>query len=368
MPHVHLTTPTGPIEMHYNISTPTAHSSPTIVPHLPCIIFLHAGYIAQEVFEPQFADPQLRRRFNLIGLDMRAFGSTKGLTGKDSYGPADSADDVYRFIRTLNLPPLHIFGLSIGTCIALEVATAHPEHVLSLTLCSPLPSKEPEDIIAGRMEVYRYWSCAFNHNANRTPQSLSEGDQALIDDIMHGAQQLCFNNQLTSLIRGMTKNAITQAMKNRAGSPTKLRESYMVSIAWFTNRRPFSRASLSKISCPVRLIHCSDDIAYPLRHARELKSQLRQAGVGDVVLCQVPGPHYGSVLNPQMCVIYPPLINPILRDVVLSVSPRQPPNLRNAPSQANGFHDCQRMTTPFTHKLAKYGYDPHDDESDSELE
>lgn len=51
MPHVHLTTPTGPIDLHYNISTPAAHSSPTINPQLPCIIFLHAGYIAQEVFE-----------------------------------------------------------------------------------------------------------------------------------------------------------------------------------------------------------------------------------------------------------------------------------------------------------------------------
>lgn len=144
-----------------------------------------------------------------------------------------------------------------------------------------------------------------------------------------------------------------------------------------------------QISCPVRLIHCAEDIAYPLRYARELKSQLRQAGIGDVVLCQVPGPHYSSVLNPQMCVIYPsthpslcsvmfsftyksldlPRINPILRDVVFSASPRRTPGLsRNTPSQANGFNDRQRMTTPFTHKLAKYGYDPHDDESDSERE
>lgn len=49
---------------------------------------------------------------------------------------------VYHVQRALDLPPLHIFGLSIGSSVALEVATAHPEGVLSLTLCSPLPSIE----------------------------------------------------------------------------------------------------------------------------------------------------------------------------------------------------------------------------------
>jgi len=152
-----------------------------------------------------------------------------------------------------------------------------------------------------------------------------------------------------------------QALRNRAGSPAKLVECYAVSVGCFLKRKPFSLASLSEITCSIRIIHCSDDVAYPLRYAREFKSQLRQAGVADVVLCQVPGPHYGNVLNPQA-------INPILRDVVLSASSRRHlAASRSMASFSNGHYENNKVITPFTHKLAKYGYNPRDDDdSDSD--
>lgn len=140
------------------------------------VIFLYLNDIICSHPTAQFSDPQLRRQFNLIGLDMRAFGTTQGLVGKDTYNPADSADDIYRFMvspvqppyflynprdafatgiadglpqRALNLPPVHIFGISIGTCVATEIAIAQPDQVLSLTLCSPLP---PTEVSPGPVE------------------------------------------------------------------------------------------------------------------------------------------------------------------------------------------------------------------------
>lgn len=44
--------------------------------------------------------------------------------------------------QALNLPPCHLFGLSIGSSAAIELAVAHPSQVLSLTLCGPLPPNE----------------------------------------------------------------------------------------------------------------------------------------------------------------------------------------------------------------------------------
>ena len=46
-----------------------------------------------------------------------------------------------------------------------------------------------------------------------------------------------------------------------------------------------------QIICPVRIIHCADDIAYPLELAEELEQELRDAGVERVDLKQVSGPH-----------------------------------------------------------------------------
>jgi hypothetical protein len=79
---------------------------------LPCVLFLHGEYVAQDIFEckyqlvpsvpsscplGQFSDPRLREHLNLIAVDMRKFGCTDGLVTK-GYTPAVAADDVYKFM------------------------------------------------------------------------------------------------------------------------------------------------------------------------------------------------------------------------------------------------------------------------------
>ncbi|KAG5635365.1 hypothetical protein H0H81_011540 [Sphagnurus paluster] len=367
MPHVQISGSAGErVDLHYTIATPKDYNSPFIAADLPCILFLHSGYAGQEIFENQFSDPRLRSQFNLIGVDMRGYGRTRCRITQHNYGPPDSADDIFRFIKALGLPPVHIFGLAIGGSTGLELATNHPELVLSLTICSPLPAIEPEDIAAGRLEVYHLWVEAFNHDGKGKPL---EADQTIIDDLLHGAQQLCFNNETSRLTKALTKLALMQGIENRAGTPTKLKESYYASVGWFLNRRPQSRAALAKIACPIRLIHCEDDVAYDFRHAQELEAQLRHAGVADVELYEVSGPHYGCVINPQA-------VNPILLDNALNASSSKNA-VQDAPSprhpyspgeDKHQFHACQRMVTPFTKVLAKFGYDPqeNEDESDSD--
>lgn len=51
MPQLDLETPTGQVDWHYNISTPTLAYSSTIIPELPCVLFLHGNYCPQDIFE-----------------------------------------------------------------------------------------------------------------------------------------------------------------------------------------------------------------------------------------------------------------------------------------------------------------------------
>ncbi|KAH0581864.1 hypothetical protein J132_11244 [Termitomyces sp. J132] len=363
MPHVDVDTPTGPIELHYSIATPTNPSSTSgIVPHLPCILFLHSGYSGHEAFEAQFSDPQLRYSFNLIGVDMRGYGLTRGRITQEEYCPADSADDVYRFLKTLDLPPVHVFGLAMGCCVALELASAHPESVCSLTLCSPLPATELEDIAAGRLEVFNLWVQAFDHDGRgRGPPG---GDHATLEDLTIGIQQLCFNNQRNSLTDALSKNSLITASRNRAGTPQAVKDTYHATVGWFLKRRPLPREALARIQCSVRLIHCEDDVAYPVQYTEDLEDRLRDAGIADVELVEVPGPHYGSVVNPQA-------INPILLEHALHASSSSSSTgADNGTGNGTQNHhqapptDCKKMTTPFTTRLAEYGYNPNEDEDD----
>lgn len=54
-----------------------------------------------------------------------------------------------------------------------------------------------------------------------------------------------------------------------------------------------------QITCPIRLIHCADDVAYPLWYAEHIEVHFRDAGIEDIVLHQVPGAHYGNLTSAQ---------------------------------------------------------------------
>lgn len=85
---------------------------------------------------------------------MRSHGETKGPV-PTTFRREDAGEDVYAFMvssfigccddvqtffqKALSLPPCHLFGLSLGACVALQMAVSHPDKVLSLFMLSPLP-------------------------------------------------------------------------------------------------------------------------------------------------------------------------------------------------------------------------------------
>lgn len=116
MPHIRISTSSGPIDFRYTITTPNSLSATEVVENLPTILFLHSGYLAQEVFEgkisclraecrvcsgpysiAQFADSRLRQ-FNLVAFDMRGYGETYGYIGNVRYTPTESAADVAKLM------------------------------------------------------------------------------------------------------------------------------------------------------------------------------------------------------------------------------------------------------------------------------
>jgi pimeloyl-ACP methyl ester carboxylesterase len=106
-----------------------------------------------------YADARLRR-FNLLTLDLRGHGPTSASVD-DTYGRETAARDVLnlmvctashrRFFKyfcllyaqdALKIPTSHLMGVSIGSCIALQMAIFAPDRVLSVLMFSPLPQIE----------------------------------------------------------------------------------------------------------------------------------------------------------------------------------------------------------------------------------
>ncbi|TFK28528.1 alpha/beta-hydrolase [Coprinopsis marcescibilis] len=345
---VQVSCPSGTHDFAYSIATPTSASATTIEPDLPSVLFIHSGYAAQEVFESQFSDPQLRR-FNLVAVDLLGNGSTRGFVGTDRYTPAETAVDLKLVIDALGLPACHVFGLSLGSTVGLELAWRYPSYILSLTICSPITPTETADVAAGRAEVFECWSETFKlERSDEDEGSVRQKQQELLNDMLCGASQLV-NNEHSRLAYALGVCGMVRSIDIWSGTKEKLKKSHDSCIRWFTERKAIPTDSLAQIKCPVQVVHCSEDVGYSVEVAEALRDELKAAGIA-VSLYSVSGPHYGNFTHPQA-------INPLLRDIVLSVSVLEADAL---PAPEPAF-DNGKMETPWTELFMRFGYDPRKD-------
>ncbi|KAK0489692.1 alpha/beta-hydrolase, partial [Armillaria luteobubalina] len=292
---------TGKTSFNYTISTPSALSAMSIDNSLPTLLFLHAVFYGQEMFQRQFEDPQIRR-FNCVALDLRLHGHTTTDGIPEGYNAKDAAEDLALFMDEVRLPACHIVGLSMGTMIGIALAVYYPNKVHSLFLVSPLGLEEVGGFISGRprREIADVWI---------EGAKTGRFDMPVIFDSIYGGHQLGFNNNLNSLVHALDGITLPLALKNVV--PTKF-EQYERGVSGFlNNRKEYSKDELSRICVPVKLVHCLEDIAYPLEYSERFMRQLKEAGV-TVSLATIPeAPHFGVVMHGD-------IVNWLLHDFIIN--------------------------------------------------
>eukprot|EP00914_Ancora_sagittata_P013104 GHVO01025532.1.p1 GENE.GHVO01025532.1~~GHVO01025532.1.p1 ORF type:complete len:339 (+),score=41.52 GHVO01025532.1:79-1095(+) len=297
--------PGGSVTFKYSIVTPTSNSAKKIDPKLPTVLFFHPVFMSQEIFTFQFGDQRIRQ-FNLVSVDMRSHGETKGKVPKE-FGQEMAADDMARFMTKMNLPPCHIFALSLGTTIALQLAVSYPDKVLSLFLISPLGLEEPHDAAEGRQAIHDAWVDGWRGGS---------ANQEELSYAVRGALELAFYDRNQTIVQALVALVIPNSMKNWNAS--HLEDYRLSTLDIFLNRRPHTVEELRNIKVPVKLIHGLEDVAYPLEYTQEFLDLLKKAGI-DASLEVIHGAsHFGCVEHHQ-------LTNPIFYDFISQQVGRFPP-------------------------------------------
>ncbi|KAJ7818058.1 Alpha/Beta hydrolase protein [Mycena olivaceomarginata] len=204
-----------------------------------------------------------------------------------TYGRETAAKDVLHlmvfFIRpghSIKNPASHPMGVSMGSCIALQMAIFAPERVLSICMFSPLPSIEPPEVMAGRQEIWDYWMETFSD-----PQNTQ----------LTGGVQGMWNNRQTKLSKALMAKTVPDIIRNWA--PKNYDLFHGVTVNFFLNCPPHPVESLGRIHCPVAAVHCSEDLPYPIHHAQKLLNLLQSASVDTQLFTIDDAPHYGNVTH-----------------------------------------------------------------------
>ncbi len=145
-------------------------------------------------------------------------------------------------------------------------------------------------------------------------------------------------------------------------SAKKLDTYNTLTVNFFTKRKAHSPGNLSKILAPVKLVHCTADIAYPLELSEEFLKNLQDAGV-KASLDTIDGAcHFGCVTHSEQSVTSHSSfnwssdslhrVNPLFADFVLENTAAQIP-----PTPSS-------IVSPFEAGLIKAGWS--NDDSDDE--
>jgi pimeloyl-ACP methyl ester carboxylesterase len=96
------------------------------------VIFIHGNGSSATFWEGTMLT--LPEGFRGIAPDMRGYGDTEPLSVDATLGLGDMVEDVRSLVDSMGLGKHHIVGHSMGGGIAMKVAIAHPEDLLSITL------------------------------------------------------------------------------------------------------------------------------------------------------------------------------------------------------------------------------------------
>jgi pimeloyl-ACP methyl ester carboxylesterase len=98
----------------------------------PVVVLIHGAGMDSTVWQLQ-TRYLAHRGLRAVAIDLPAHGRSEG---QPLTSVADMADWVVRFTEAAAFGPVHVVGHSMGTFIALELASRHADIVASITLCA----------------------------------------------------------------------------------------------------------------------------------------------------------------------------------------------------------------------------------------
>jgi 3-oxoadipate enol-lactonase len=97
----------------------------------PAVLLAHPLGVTHRLWDATAA--ALRDRYRVVRYDVRGHGASA--TPPGPYSLREMADDVRALLDSLAIRDVHFAGMSMGGCIGLAFALAHPGRVRSLVLC-----------------------------------------------------------------------------------------------------------------------------------------------------------------------------------------------------------------------------------------
>jgi pimeloyl-ACP methyl ester carboxylesterase len=151
------------------------------------VVFVHGGLEDYRAWQPKMR--AFSERYRTIAYSRRYNYPNARIAPRPDYSASVDADDLAALIRTLNLAPAHVVGVSYGAYGALLLAHRHPELVRSLVLSEAPVLRWLPDLEGGRTLFADFMSKLWDP----TVRAFREGDEAGVKAAIDGFGELGYS-------------------------------------------------------------------------------------------------------------------------------------------------------------------------------
>jgi len=205
------------------------------------ILFIHGYPLSRQIWRPQL--DVLQDRAQMIALDLRGHGDSYPFEGP--YSMDMLAEDCHRLLDELQIaPPVLVCGLSMGGYITMALYRKYPQLFKGMILTSTRPGAD-------------------------SPEGKANRQTSVKDAEQHGAGYIA-DGMLQKIVSPVTlsSNPGLVADINKIMSKTSVEG--IVGALQGMMERPDSTATVAKATCPVLIIHGTDDQLIPIKEAEAM--------------------------------------------------------------------------------------------------
>jgi pimeloyl-ACP methyl ester carboxylesterase len=227
----------------------------------PALIFSHGFLMDRTMFSAQVEG--LSDTYRCVTWDERGFGDTP-VDGPFTYW--DSADDVVALMDHLGIDDAVLIGMSQGGYLSLRAALAHPDRVRGVVLIDSGVWMDDPETLAGYGGMLAHWrSDAPLGDVGTMVAGLIVGDPVLMEEWVG-------------------------IWESRDRSTIEHPGNCLLERDDITGR-------VDEITCPVLIVHGTDDLAIPIATAEQLCADLPDCRG----MVPVPGaPHASNMTHPEV--------------------------------------------------------------------
>jgi 3-oxoadipate enol-lactonase len=234
----------------------------------PAVLFLHGFLFDGRMFDEQVA--AMRDRFRCITMDFRGQGRSAPTAA--GFQLEQQAADVLALLRSMDVPTVHLVGLSMGGYVGMRIAARQPERVLSLSLLN---------------------TGAGPHPVRKYPEHL--GLAAMVRTLGLGRTRVADALEGAMFGPSFVADPTTRAL--RADWRARWAESDVPSLLRTLTglmRRPDFRPELADITAPTLVVAGGVDPQHPPEDSREVVEGIRDssyvelAGIGHSASIEAP--------------------------------------------------------------------------------